>query len=283
LNAKERKFKEAEAEYRKSYQSNPANLGGLLAIVRLRIARNETGAALKLLRAEAEKYPDRADLLVALADTELQAGRQDLALARLQLLLQKPEKNPRALGDIHIRIAECYKRAGDLETAVAHLQQARQLLPDNATVLHNLGVLHDMLGKKDQAKAFYEASLKINGEDGVVLNNLAYYMAENGGDLDQALTFAQRSRQRMPHELAFADTVGVIYLKKELVENALEIFEDLVAKRPHEAVFRLHLGEALLKKGETARARRELQTALSSKPSPDDAIRIKELLAKSKT
>jgi predicted Zn-dependent protease len=137
-----------------------------------------------------------------------------------------------------------------------------------------------MLGKKDQAKAFYEASLKINGEDGVVLNNLAYYIAENGGDLDQALTYAQRARRKMPHELAFADTIGVIYLKKNLVENALEILEDLAGKRPDEPVFRLHLGEALLKKGETAKARNELRMALAQRPSIEDATRIRELLAK---
>ena len=105
-------------------------------------------------------------------------------------------------------------------------------------------------------------------------------MAQNGGDLDQALTFAQRARQKMPNELAFADTLGIIYLKKNLVENALEILEDLVRKKPGEAVFRLHLGEALLKKGETAKGKKELQTALASKPSTEDAARIKELLAK---
>jgi predicted Zn-dependent protease len=101
-----------------------------------------------------------------------------------------------------------------------------------------------------------------------VLNNLAYYMAQNGGDLDQALTFAQRARQKMPNELAFADTLGMIYLKKNLVENALEILEDLVQKRPREAIFRPHLGEALLKKGETAKGKKELQTALASKLHP---------------
>jgi len=35
-----------------------------------------------------------------------------------------------------------------------------------------------------------------------------------------------------------------------LVENALEILEDLVRRKPDEATFRMHLGEALLKRGE---------------------------------
>jgi len=122
--------------------------------------------------------------------------------------------------------------------------------------------------------------LKINGEDPTVLNNLAYYMAQNGGNLDQALTYAQRARQKMPHELAFTDTVGVIYLKKNLVDNALDILQDLVDKQPSEATFHLHLAEALLKKGEMAKGRQELRTALASKPSSDDAATIRQLMAK---
>ena len=283
LNEQERKFKDAEAEYRRSYEINPGNLGGLLAIVKLHTARNDFAGAIKLLSAAQQKYPDRADLLVALAGTEMQAGHQAIAIAQFERLLKTLEKDPKALGVIHLHIAECYKRAGDLEAAITHLQTARQLLPESSMVLHNLGVLHDMAGKNGQAKAFYEASLKLNGDDGVVLNNLAYSMAQSGEDLDQALTFAQRARQKMPNELAFADTIGIIYLKKNLVENAVEILEDLVRKKPGETIFRLHLGEALLKQGETAKGKKELQTALASRPSAADAARIKELLAKTGT
>ena len=282
LNERERKFKEAETEYRKSYEVNPGNLGGLLAIVKLHTDRNRFAEALKLLNEEQRKRPDRADLLVALADTEMQAGHLDVATAHFQRLL-KSEKDPKALGLNHVRIAECYKRSGDFESAITHLQTARQLLPDSSMVLHNLGVLHDIIGKKDQAKTFYEASLKLNGEDGTVLNNLAYYMAENGGDLDQALTYAQKARQKMPNELAFADTLGIIYLKKNLVANALEILEDLVRKKPADATFRRHLGEALLQKGDKAKGKKELQTALASSPSAEDATKIKKLLAKTGT
>jgi tetratricopeptide (TPR) repeat protein len=280
LCATEHKTKEAETAFYKSYEVNPGNLKGLLTLVRSRIARTENEAALKILKSETAKYPDRADLRLALADVEMHIGHPDLAIAEYQLLLKKLDKNTTALGEVHLHIAECYKRTGDLQTAVAHLQQARQLLPEDSAVLHNLGVLHDMLGKKNEAKGFYEASLKINGEDGVVLNNLAFYMAENGGDLDQALTYAQRAQRKMPHELAFADTIGVIYMKKNLVENAIEILEKVAANRPDQAVFRLHLAEALLKKGETAKGRNELRTALARGPSLEDTAKIKELLTK---
>jgi Flp pilus assembly protein TadD len=283
FNAMEGNTKEAEALYRKSFEANPNNLGGLLAIVQFLLSRNQPEEALKIVKTELVKHPDRADLEIALADIEMHTGRVDSAITRYQALQKKQEKKPAVLGDIAFRLADCYKRQGDLRSAIAQLEQSRRLLPNNASVLHNLAVIHDMLGEKTQAKVLYEAALKIDGEDPTVLNNLAFYMAENGGDLDQALTYAQRARQRMPHDPTFADTVAVIYLKKNLVDNALDILQDIVGKQPAEPVFRLHLGEALIKKGDGAKGRRELQTALASKPSPEEATAIRQLLSKSGT
>ncbi len=280
LNAQENNLKEAEALYRRSFEANPANANGLRAIVRGLLVKNQTEAALKLINAEMAKYPGHPDLTLTLADTEMHAGHFDQAIAGYQALLKDLEKNRRGLVDIHLRLADCYKGRRDLEPALAHLIQARQLLPDDPLVLHNLGVIHDMLGKKEEARAFYEASLKIDGDDATVLTNLAFLMVQNGGNPDQALTYAQRARQKAPHELAFTDTVGVIYLKKNLVDDALDILQNLVDQQPNEAMFHLHLAEALLKKGQVAKGRQELQAALAKKPSSEDTAAIKQLLAK---
>jgi len=60
----------------------------------------------------------------------------------------------------------------------------------------------------------------------------------------------------------------------------LDIFETLVIKRPSDPAFRCHLGVAMMKKGDMTNAKRELRTALASKPFLDDEGNIKELLAK---
>jgi Flp pilus assembly protein TadD len=46
------------------------------------------------------------------------------------------------------------------------------------------------------------------------------------------------------------------------------------------AGFHYHLGLALYVKGDKAAARKELQSALSDHPSPEDKLRIRELLQK---
>jgi tetratricopeptide (TPR) repeat protein len=275
-----RKWKDAEAAYRKSYQVNPSNIEGLLAIADYRIGHNDAGKALEELRAEAEKHPERLDLRLAHAAVASSAGRRDEAAGEYELLLTKVRSNPNVLADVHRHLGELYFHAGDMQRSVTHLEKARQLRPEDPAALHSLGVVYDVLGRKKEATALYEACLKVDGQNPVALNNLAFYISQNGGDLDQALTFAQRARQRWPQQLQISDTIASIYLKKNLVENALDILEDLVQKKPADAGFRFHLGQALLQKGETAKARKELQLALASRPSPEDAAKIRELLAR---
>jgi uncharacterized protein HemY len=65
----------------------------------------------------------------------------------------------------------------------------------------------------------------VETENPAALNNLAYLISETpGGDLTQALTLAQKANQKLPQAPEIADTLGWIYLKKNLTDNALEIF-----------------------------------------------------------
>ncbi len=77
-----------------------------------------------------------------------------------------------------------------------------------------------------------------------------------------------------------ADTLGWIYLKKNLPDAAIDIFKDLVQKTPNQATFRYHLGIALSQKGDKTRAIKELQEALKNNPSVSEKQRIQEMLAK---
>jgi len=153
-------------------------------------------------------------------------------------------------------------------------------MPDNPIVMGNLAVTLDVSGRKQEARQVYEATIKMDPTNGVALNNLAFLMAENGADLDQALTLAQRARQILQTQLEISDTLGWIYLKKNLSDNAIEIFKDLVAKQPGYSTYRFHLAMALSQKGDKPRALKELQEALKCNPPKDELAKIKELIAK---
>jgi tetratricopeptide (TPR) repeat protein len=270
----------AEAYYRKAYESNPANPQGLLALAQLAIAQGQPGRALQVIQAEIRKSPERLDLRLALVATAQRLRRLDVATPELEWLAARVQPNSIQYAEVEARLAECSLLRKDLQSALKQIEIARKLQPDNPLVLHNLGLIYDSLGRRAEARQVYEASLRIQQDDGVVLNNLAYLIAENSGDLDQALTFAQRARQKMPKQLGFVDTIGWIYFKKNLSDNALEVFEELVRTKPDEPIYRYHLALVLLHKGQTLRARQELQAALSSHPSVEESAMIKGQLAK---
>ena len=190
------------------------------------------------------------------------------------------DKGSKATGDVYLRIGETYRRKGDLGNAAGALQKAREILPDNTVVLTTLALTLDTAGRKQEARMVYEQTIKLEPGNGVALNNLAFLMAESGGDLDQALTLAQRAKQILPSLYEVSDTLGWIYLKKNLSDNAIEIFRDLVAKQPNHSTYRYHLGMALSQKGDKPKALKELQDALKSNPPKDEKDKIEQLISK---
>ena len=76
------------------------------------------------------------------------------------------------------------------------------------------------------------------------------------------------------------DTLGLIYLKKNLTEDGVRMLREVVKREPGNAAFRLHLALALYQKGDRVMARRELEAARRNRPDDKQQNQIQELLAK---
>jgi tetratricopeptide (TPR) repeat protein len=218
------------------------------------------------------------DFRLAVASAAVLAGKFDMAIAQYQAVLGLLGSDAAARADIYLRLGETYRRKGDLPSAVPVLEQARKTMPDNPVVLSTLALALDGSGHKAEARKIYESTLKADPTNGVALNNLAFLIAEGGGDLDQALTLAQRAKQMLPNTAEVSDTLGLIYLRKNLSDNAIDIFRDLVSKQPGQSTFRYHLGMAFSQKGDRPRALEQLQQALKENPPLDEKAKIEQLL-----
>jgi tetratricopeptide (TPR) repeat protein len=147
-------------------------------------------------------------------------------------------------------------------------------------VLSTLALVLEAAERWTEARQVYEVVIKLDPNNAVALNNLAYLLSEHGGDLNDALTKAQRAKQLLPGLSEVSDTLGWIYLKKNLTDNAIDIFKDLVTKVPSSAIFRYHLGMAYSQKGDKTRALKELQDALKFNPTKEDRERIQQLITR---
>jgi len=275
LDLEEKNFKSAEESFRSlygKYQDPRAFMGLIETMVR----QGDAVQALKVLREEIAKNPDRLDYRIALANISVVTNDYQTAIGEYKKVL---EKDPRS-SDVWLRLGETYRRIGDTKSAADGYKKAQEFAPTNVVPFIQLAVLYDTAGQKAEARPLYEQILRLEPNNALALNNLAFILANDGADLDQALTMAQKAKQQYPKDLNISDTLGWIYIKKNLADSAIGIFQDLVKTQPERATYRYHFAMALYQKGDKTGAKKECEAALRSKPSKDEEVRIRDLMAK---
>jgi tetratricopeptide (TPR) repeat protein len=273
------KTKEAEEFFQRAWESDPNNLRGLLGESRAYLMDNQPDKSVQLIDTEAQKRPANLDLQRELGNAEMSAGQYDKAIAAYQSLMARVSE-PKQQSDIWNRIGEAYLRKGDVQQSINSLEKSRQGQPNNPSITTNLGMLYEMQNKPDVARKYYEMSIKTDPNSPLALNNLAYLITQTNGDLDQALTYATRAKQRLPEHAEVNDTLGWIYLKKNLTDNAIDTFKTLVVKSPQNPTYHYHYAMALLQKGDRESARKECLSALADKPNKQQETEIRQLMAK---
>jgi tetratricopeptide (TPR) repeat protein len=275
LDLAEKNYKAAEDVFRKMYNETH-DQRALMGLTESFTQQGQYDQAMKLMKEELAKAPERTDYLVAMGNIAIRAQKYNEALDSYKKAL---DKYPRA-ADIWIRLGETQRVMGDSTNALASFAKAKDLAPNNLIPYVKMALMAEAVGDKEKARPLYEQILKIKPDNALALNNLAYLLADNGTDLDQALTMAQRAKQAFPQDSNIADTLGWIYIKKNLSDSAISIFRDLVRQEPDRSTFRYHLAMALAQKGDKASAKKELEAALKKQPAKDEEQKIRELLQK---
>jgi Flp pilus assembly protein TadD len=276
LNLAEKKYKDAETTFRRAYELNPANPRGLMGVVETYMAQGMSDKALQLLQSECAKTPTRMDFHLALGNVEVRAGRFDMAIGEFRTVLANTPPGTKGQGQLYLQIGETYRRKGDFAAAVSAFQEARKTLPDDENLLSVLAMTLGAANRWPEARQVYEATMKLDPSNGIILNNLAYGMAEHNGDLDQALTLAQQAKRMLPTMPEVSDTLGWIYLKKNLPDQAMPIFQELITKNPLRPTFHYHLAMAMAQKGDKAQAKDEVKKALGLNPASDEKKQIQD-------
>jgi tetratricopeptide (TPR) repeat protein len=276
----EKHYKEAGEDFRKAYAAEPSKLGGLLGMAEVRLLQNDPDGAIRLVAEEVKKDPQRQELRATLADVEAKARQYDKAIADFQAIVEGQKDRPLEQAETYGNIGKAYAAKGDLQRAAENYRKASQLAPGEIRYVRRTADLLDLAGKRDEALAVYRDALKVDPYNPLVLNNMAYLMSETGKNLDDALTLVQRALQQQPGLSDASDTLGWIYIRKNLPENAIDVFKNLTAKVKDNPTYHYHYALALTLKGDRATALRELKAALQNNPNKTEEAQIKELVQK---
>lgn len=159
-------------------------------------------------------------------------------------MVQQASKRAGESVDAHTRLGMKAAEANKLREAEKHFAAAASLAPSEPATRNNYGAILMRLGRTAEARAEFEASLKLNPDQASALTNFAQIYFDRGhlDDLRMAKTLLERAGN------------GDAEVSRALV------------------VTRLRLGQALIEKGLLDEAIAELSNATASDPSNADVV-----------
>ncbi len=272
------RYSQAEDYFRKLYKEGSPDIQPLAGLVNAYEAERQPERALQLMQAETQKSPDSPAKAALLVATQEAAGKTDQALAGLQKLAAQ---NPKA-ADVQLRIAQLEMKHDHPAEALQALQRAQQLAPNGKGLDMDIGSVEDQLGKKADAIASYRKALAKTPDNPLALNNLAFLLADTGGNLTEAQQMVTTAIRKAPNLPQLQDTLAWVELKQHNEAAALQILATLTSEHPDDVNFRYHYAVALNDTGNPSAAKLQAETALSKKPTAEAAALLRNLLAQVK-
>jgi len=142
--------------------------------------------------------------------------------------------------------------SGKYEIAIEELRKAEILAGDNKDfMIQVLTMRADVYYRmKDYSKAFetFDEALKSNNEDLTVMNNYAYYLAEQNLKLKEAEEMSKRVIETEKGNTTYLDTYGWILYKRGKLKDAAKVYESIInSGEEPDAVWYEHYGFILRK------------------------------------
>jgi tetratricopeptide (TPR) repeat protein len=221
--------------------------------------------------------PNLAEAKLLLANLYAQSGRFSEALGLAQDLHRADPKAARPLVLIGaLQVAEKNPRA-----AIDAYEKSLKLNAHSVDANRGLGQAYALLGQNDRAEESYRRALKLDGNDVVSLNDLAWILVEIRKKPEEALPLAVKAERLAPQSGGVVDTLGWIHYKRESYGEAEKLLLQAATLAPSNGLVQFHLGMTYAKLGRKDAAVSAFHRAVQLDPKLADrekiGQRIKEL------
>jgi len=295
---------QAIATFRRLATLLPNDPAPLARAAEVQARAGDYAGAIGSLRAALAIAPDNSGVWVALAGLYVQAGQADAGIAEARKLQKEHPGSGvgSALeGELLARQGKMPEAATAFRTSLARQQAAVPAIrlhvvllamakPDEAAALvqkwekdHPKDVVvriylgQQGLAKKDYkgAAAHFRAALAKEPDNIISLNNLAWAMSEVGEA--GALEHAERAYRLAPNSAEVANTYGWILVKRGDTARGIEMLRKSVALAPADGSKRVLLARGLIKAGDKAAAKTELEAVVNA-GSPTSKLEAEQML-----
>ncbi|MDE0300810.1 MAG: tetratricopeptide repeat protein [Candidatus Poribacteria bacterium] len=135
---------------------------------------------------------------------------------------------------------------------------------DLLKIYNSLAIAHGRAGSPELAGPYLQKALALNPASIRAMNNLAFYYAENDGNLDEALNLARKAAEVGPDEGGHPmslDTLGWVYFKRGNYSAALKTLTLAAKLLPDSPTVYYHLGMAYFENRDTRNALKAFKIA----------------------
>lgn len=241
----------ARRAVKRALELNPDLLAAKRALVSLALQENKPADGLALVREMQRKDPKDPVAFGLEGDLEASRRNWDAAAAAYGKALQLQRSTEAAVRQhASLRMAG---RTAEADKLAAEWLKER---PRDAAFRFHLG---DMaLGKDDaQAESHYRAVLEMQPRNALAMNNIAWLMAKQGKK--GAVAMATKANELLPGRPQLMDTLALSLAAEGQLPKAIETQKLALSRAPGDPALKLGLAKLLIKSGDKAYAKAELE------------------------
>jgi tetratricopeptide (TPR) repeat protein len=253
-------FKEAASQYQGITVVAPRLSSGYLGEAESQMLLGQQDQALKTLEAWKAADPKTLEPYQVIANVYLASRRPQDAIQELKAALAKSPHDSTTL----TVLGTAYADAGDMRSAEANYQAALAAKPTNVDAALRLGELEAGAGQTDKAIANFKLALQTDPNNAVACNNIAWLLAEQGKDLNEALRYAELAVKSNPKYVDGHDTLGWVRYRRGEYPQAVKALQEAKALAPANTGVAAHLGLAYAKAGDKRDALVQLKQAMTA-------------------
>jgi Tfp pilus assembly protein PilF len=251
---------EAEKAYRQALTIDPKHAGARYALGMALLGSGNPKQAKTELEEAGWMAPDNPLPFYALARIYREENNSAKALHFLENVL-KIQPN---FMSAYIERGDIYLAGGEYEQALKEYQRILQLDRGFVAAHVKIGMVRQIRQQWNEAQEAYQTALAIDPNQAFACNNLAWLNIERqGGDLVEALRWAEKAVELAPGAAQFWDTLGWVHRARGEKDSAVAALKKAVALPHPSAENFYHLGVVYMEAGNKADAADALKKALA--------------------
>jgi putative PEP-CTERM system TPR-repeat lipoprotein len=286
----------AVGTFSKLVAARPGSVEPLILFARALVLVKEYDRAIEKLREALAIKPDLIDANREIVAIYAASGRPEQALQEIKALQKQRPNDAR----VYVLTGDFWVTQRKWSEAEAAYVAAQKRAPDDAGIAMKVHAAASSGGKNAAADAtvdrwlhshpkdtavrsylaeralrlhdyktaarHYQAIVALQPQNAIMLNNLAWVSGELNDP--KALSYGEKALSLAPMNPSILDTVGTLLVKQGDVAPGVEKLQQAAQAAPNQADIRLHLAKALIKAGDKAAARKELEALAAAGNAP---------------